>query len=347
MDTHTHLLASALLHPVGGHPAWTWGLFAAVVAGLLAADLGLPRGRRGGVAREPGVRESLVRSAAYVAVAMAFAGWLAWRGGQEAGLAFVTAYVMEKSLSIDNVFIIALVFSSLAIPRALQQRVLFWGLLGAVVLRGVLVAAGAAFVARFDWALPVFGAFLVVTGLRLLREPPGAGGTGLLDRLRRVLRVTPALEGQRFVVRRRDPATGRTRWWATPLLLALLAVESADLVFAIDSVPAVFAITTDPFIVYTSNLFAVLGLRALYFALAALLARVRYLHVALAGILVFVGGKTLAAAAGLGHVPAGVSLAVVAVLLAAAGAASAWAPGRGDGQRDASRSPVAGSGRPS
>ena len=297
------------------HPVWMWLVFAAVVVVLLALDLGVLHRDD----REIGLRESLKLSAGYITVALAFGGWIAWTTGADAGIAYVTGFLVEKSLSMDNVFVIALVFASLGIPRALQHRVLFWGILGVIVLRGVMIAAGAALVSSFSWALPLFGVFLVYAGLKMLKAPaPGEAREepALIGFLRRHLRVTPGLHGSRFLVRLPDPATGRARWWATPLLLALLVVEAVDVVFAVDSVPAIFAVTQDPFLVYTSNIFAILGLRALYFALSALVDKFRYLHVALAAVLVFIGGKILAAE-WIGHLPAWLSLGVTASLLAA------------------------------
>jgi len=307
-----------------GTPVWLWLGFATLVLALLALDLGvLHRGQR-----EIGVRESLGLSAGYIGIALAFGAGVWALRGEAAGVAWLTGYVIEKSLSMDNVFVIAMIFGALAIPRALQHRVLFWGILGVIVLRALLIGLGAALVSRFDWVLLVFGVFLLITGARMWAQAgsghdPSLHEHPLLAWLRRHLRLTPQLHGPAFLVRAPHPQTGQPVRWATPLLLALVMVECMDLVFAVDSVPAIFAITTDPFIVYSSNIFAILGLRALYFALAALMHRFRYLGYALALVLVFVGGKILYGGL-VGHVPPLLSLAVTASLLAGGVLVSMW-----------------------
>jgi tellurite resistance protein TerC len=243
------------------------------------------------------------------------------RAGRE-----VTRASLQKSLSMDNVFVIALIFSFFAVPREYQHRVLFWGVLGVIVLRAVMIGLGAALVTQFSWVLYVFGAFLVLTGVKMLwmaDHQPDLERNVLLRLLRRVLRVTPRLHGNAFVVRAPHPETGRPVLWATPLLLALCMVEFADLVFAVDSVPAIFAITTDPFIVYTSNIFAILGLRALYFALAAMIHRFAYLKYALALVLVFIGSKIFLVGI-VGKIPAVISLSVTFGLIAGGVLVSLW-----------------------
>lgn len=273
-----------------GQPLPLWITFAAIVVVLLALDLGVLHRKD----REIGVAESLWLSAGYIAVALLFGAWLSARLGADKGLEYFTGYFIEKSLSMDNVFVIALVFSSLAVPREYQHRVLFWGVLGVIVLRALMIGLGAVLVSQFSWVLYVFGAFLVLTGIKMLRMPnhsPDLERNVMLRLLRRVLRVTPTLRGNAFLVREPHPVTGRPVLWATPLLLALCLVEFTDLVFAVDSVPAIFSVTEDPFIVYTSNIFAILGLRALYFALAAAVHRFVFLKYALALVLVFIGGK--------------------------------------------------------
>ncbi|MER2605305.1 MAG: TerC family protein [Siculibacillus sp.] len=299
-----------------GRPAWMWLGFLALVLGLLALDLGVLSRRRG----EIGVRGSLALSAFYVGLGLAFGAWV-WTGlGREAGLAWLTGFAVEKALALDNVFVIALIFAHFAVPRALQHRVLFWGILGVIVLRAVMIGFGAAIVSEFAWVLPLFAVFLIATGLKMIftqEKPHDLADSRLLGWLKRRLRVTDRLEGERFFVRRAHPTTGAPVVWATPLFLALVMVETADVVFAVDSIPAIFAITTDPFLVYTSNIFAILGLRALYFALAAMIERFRLMKYALAGVLVFIGGKVLAAEAlGIDEIPAALSLAVTVALLA-------------------------------
>jgi tellurite resistance protein TerC len=286
MDALTPFLMAEFL----GKPAWLWLAFVAIVITLLALDLGvLHRGDR-----EIGVRESLLLSAGYISVALAFGGWVWWSMGSQSGIEYLTGFMIEKSLSMDNVFVIALIFSFFAIPRQYQHRVLFWGILGVIVLRAILIGLGATLVSQFSWVLYLFGAFLVATGIKMwwmADHEPDIGKNPLLKFLRKHLRVTDGLRGNAFWVKEPDPASGRVVRWATPLLLALVLIEIVDLVFAVDSVPAIFAITTDPFIVYTSNIFAILGLRALYFALAAMIHRFHYLKYALALVLVFIGTK--------------------------------------------------------
>ncbi|WP_044549760.1 TerC family protein [Azospirillum lipoferum] len=273
-----------------GKPIWIWLIFIGVVLTLLVLDLGVLN-RRDHVI---GVGESLKLSAFYIAVAMLFGGWVWYSMGSEAGLQYYTGFFVEKSLSLDNVFVISLIFSYFAVPRELQHRVLFWGILGVIVLRGLMIAAGAALVSEFHWVLYLFGAFLVLTGIKMLfakDEETNLGENVALRFLKRHIRVTDRFHGHHFIVKEPSGPGGAMRWAATPLLLALIMVELADLVFAVDSVPAIFAITTDPYLVYTSNIFAILGLRALYFALAAMVHRFRYLKYALALVLVFIGGK--------------------------------------------------------
>ena len=207
---------------------------------------------------------------------------------------YMTGFLIEKSLSLDNVFVISLIFGYFAVPAAYQHRVLFWGILGVIVMRAVMIALGAAIVSNFSWVLYLFGAFLVLTGIKMLLPssgPPDVANSPVLRLARRWMRVTDDYHGNRFFVRLPEPGTSRVVRFATPLFLALLLVEAADLVFAVDSVPAIFAITSDPYIVYTSNIFAILGLRALYFALAAMVHRFHALKYALALVLVFIGGK--------------------------------------------------------
>ena len=307
-----------------GKPLWMWLGFLAVVAALLALDLGvLNRG-----AREIGVGRSLVLSAFYIALGLGFGGWVWWQLGEEAGLAYVTGFVIEKSLAMDNVFVIATIFAYFAIPRAYQHRVLFWGILGVIVLRALMIGAGAALVERFEWVLYVFAAFLVATGIKMwltAEKEYDLASSPVLAWARRRMPVSQDLHGDRFLIRRTDPGTGRLAWAMTPLFLALLMVEAADLIFAVDSVPAIFAITTDPFIVYTSNIFAILGLRALYFALAAMVERFRYLKYALAALLVFIGSKIFVAdALGLAKIPPPVSLGVTFAILAGGVGWSLW-----------------------
>ncbi len=305
-----------------GTPVWMWATFLGIVAFLLALDLGvLSRGRQ-----EIGVAESLKLSGFYFALAMAFGGWIWLERGAESGMAYLTGFFVEWSLSLDNVFAISMIFTYFAVPRKYQHRVLFWGIVGVVVMRGVMIAAGAALVAQFQWILYFFGAFLFATGIKMLVMADKEGGLAdnpVLRFLKKRMRVTDELHGERFFVRLPDPATGKIVSWATPLFLCLVLVEAVDLIFAVDSVPAIFAITTDPFLVYTSNIFAILGLRSLYFALAAMIHRFRYLKYALAAILLLVGTKIFLVGFGV-KIPAAISLSATAGLIAAGIAYSLW-----------------------
>jgi tellurite resistance protein TerC len=315
--------ALELLHaPFLGTAAWVWLVFIGVVITLLAFDLGVLHKDD----HEIGVRESLLLSGGYITVAVLFGAWVWWFLGAQAGIEYYTGFLIEKSLSMDNVFVIALIFSYFAIPRQYQHRVLFWGILGVIVLRAIMIGLGAALVSQFSWVLYLFGAFLVATGIKMwliADHMPDIANNPLLKFLRKHLRVTPQIEGNAFFVTRPDPATGKAVRWATPLFLALCLVEFVDLVFAVDSVPAIFAITTDPFIVYTSNIFAILGLRALYFALAAMIHRFKYLKYALALVLVFIGTKIFLVGI-VGKIPPTVSLGVTFALIAGGVLFSLW-----------------------
>ena len=306
-----------------GQPVWLWLVFASVVVTLLVLDLGVLNKKD----HEIGVRESLWLSAGYISAGSLFGAWVWWQLGAQSGMEYFTGFVIEKSLSMDNVFVIALIFSYFAIPRALQHRVLFWGILGAIVLRGIMIGLGSALVSEFSWVLYLFGAFLVFTGIKMLTmsdEPPDLKDNAVIGWLQKRMRVTPELHGNAFFVRQASVGdVGKTVLWATPLFLTLCMVEIADLVFAVDSVPAIFAITTDPFIVYTSNIFAILGLRALYFALAAMIHRFKYLKYALAVVLVFIGSKIFLVGI-IGKIPAVVSLTVTFGLITAGVVVSMW-----------------------
>lgn len=316
------LVEQALRASLMGQPVWMWLGFAAIVALLLTLDLGvLHRG-----AREIGVRESLVLSAGYVTLGLGFGGFVYWQLGTEAGVEYLTGFVVEKTLALDNIFVIALIFAAVGVPRELQHRVLFWGILGVIVLRAIMIGVGATLVAEFDWVLYIFAGFLVITGIKMLIPGPEEdfSQSPMMGWLRRRFRVSEGLVGERFFVRLPD-AAGRPLLHVTPLFLALVMIELADVVFAVDSVPAIFAITTDPYIVYTSNIFAILGLRALYFALAAVLHRFSALKPALAVLLVFIGAKIFVAdALGWQKFPAEWSLAGTFAILGAGIVVSLW-----------------------
>ncbi|NNM70994.1 TerC family protein [Enterovirga aerilata] len=315
-----------------GRPLWMWAGFLVLVAALLVFDLGVLHRKT----REIGVRESLALSAFYIALGLAFGGLVWVQLGQQAGVEYLTGFVVEKSLAMDNVFVIAMIFGYFAIPRELQHRVLFWGVLGVIVLRAVMIGAGAVLVQEFSWILYVFAAFLIATGVKMLwtsGEDSDLSQNPVLRFLCRRLRVTDRLHGESFFVRLPHGPAGQAAIFATPLFLALVLIEVADVIFAVDSVPAIFAITTDPYIVYTSNIFAILGLRALYFALAAVLHRFTYLKQALAVLLVFIGSKVFVAdLLGWTKFPAEWSLGITFAILAAGMLYSIWRT-RPDGER--------------
>ena len=301
-----------------GKPAWMWAFFLLVVVLLVAFDLGVMHKKD----QEIGVKDSLRLSAFYITAGLIFGGWVWHNLGAQSAMLYYTGFLIEKSLSLDNVFVISLVFTYFAIPRMYQHRVLFWGIIGVIVLRGVMIVLGASIVENYEWTLYLFAAFLIFTGIKMLM-PEKEGDDDLSDSkiiafLKRHMRVTDKLHGQQFFVQAPHPKDAtRKVLWATPLFLTLCMVEISDVIFAVDSVPAIFAITTDPFIVFTSNIFAILGLRALYFALAAILERFHYLKYALALVLVFIGAKVfLGDFVFGGKVPALLSLSVTFGILA-------------------------------
>ncbi|OCJ00530.1 hypothetical protein A6U86_13105 [Rhizobium sp. AC27/96] len=293
-----------------------WASFIALVIAILSFDLGILHKKN----KEIGVGESIKLSALYISLGLAFGAWVWWYLGAESGLAYMTGFVVEKTLALDNVFVIALIFSFFAVPRLYQHRVLFWGILGVIVLRAIMIGVGATLVAEFSWLLYVFAAFLIVTGIKMLvmkDAEPDMSKNPLVRLMRNRFNITDNHHGERFFVKQADPQTGKLVWFITPLFMALVVIEVADVIFAVDSVPAIFAITTDPFIVYTSNIFAILGLRALYFALAAMIHRFKYLKPALAIVLVFIGSKIFAAdLLGLEKFPAALSLGITFAIIA-------------------------------
>jgi tellurite resistance protein TerC len=307
-----------------GTPVWLWLTFISIVVALLVFDLGILNKDD----HEIGVSESLRLSALYITLGVAFGGFVWWQFGGRSAAEYMTAFVVEKTLALDNVFVIALIFSFFAIPRMYQHRVLFWGILGVIVLRGIMIGLGATLISQYGWILYIFAAFLVFTGVRMLvikEKETDMSQNPVLKFMRKRFRVTEELHGHDFFVKKPDPKSGKIVRWMTPLFLALVLIEIADLVFAVDSVPAVFAITTDPYIVYTSNIFAILGLRALYFALAAVLHRFEYLKQALAILLVFIGSKIfIADLMGWEKFPAVWSLGITFAILGAGVAWSLW-----------------------
>lgn len=304
---------------------WLWVGFNLFVLSMLALDLGVFHRKSHAVS----IKEAAIWSVVWIAMSLLFNTtiYYFWDSmvpnshytNSEAAIAFFTGYIIEKSLSVDNIFVFVLIFSYFAVPAMYQHRVLFWGIIGALVMRGALIAVGAALIEEFHWIIYVFGAFLVYTGIRMFShdsikiEPEK---NPLVKLARRFLPVTEAYEGSHFFVKRAG------KWLATPLFLVVLFVESTDLVFAVDSIPAIFAVTTDPFIVYTSNVCAILGLRALYFLLANVVDKFHYLSAGLSVILVFVGIKMLIEK--LYVIPIGISLGVIFSVLTVSIIASLW-----------------------
>ncbi len=303
-----------------------WASFTLVVLGILALDLFVLRRRSHAI----GIGEALMWCGIWIGLALAFNAGVWVTRGPRAGLEFLTAYLIEESLSVDNLFVFLLLFAHFRVPQPYQHKVLFWGILGALAMRFIFILAGVSLLGRFEWVIFVFGAVLVVSGVRMARGrgPEIHPEESLVLRLfRRLLPVTEQFEGDRFFLRRQG------RRFATPLFVVLLMVETADLVFAVDSIPAVLAISRDPFIVYTSNAFAILGLRSLFFALARLLDAFHFLHFGLALILVFVGLKMIASP--WVHIPTHLALAFVGgTILVSTIASLAWprqpAPSRTD-----------------
>jgi tellurite resistance protein TerC len=285
---------------------WKWVLFNAFVLAMLALDLGVVHRRK----HEIKFKEAVAWSAVWIGLALAFAALVAYKRGTGTALQFLTGYIIEESLSVDNLFVFLLIFSYFAVPTRLQHGVLFWGILGAMVLRAIFIVAGVALLERFEAVIYIFGAILIFSGVKMALEKEqkiDPNQNPVLKLFRKLMPVTTEYEGSKFLVRR----DGRT--FATPLLLVLLVVETTDLIFAVDSIPAVLAITRDRFIVYTSNVFAILGLRAMFFALKGVMDLFHHLHYGLSAILVFVGVKML-----LGHfveIPIGIALGVVASIL--------------------------------
>ena len=306
-------------------PIWLWVGFNVFVLAMLALDLGVFHRKAHAVSG----KEALMWSIVWISLSLVFNAviYFYWDRmvpnsaytNSEAALAFFTGYLIEKSLSVDNIFVFILIFSFFAVPAAYQHRVLFWGILGALVMRGTLIAVGAALLHEFHWIIYIFGAFLIFTGIRMAlqhNESVEPDKNPIVKFFRRFMPVTEKFEKDKFFVRHAG------KLMATPLFLILLVVESTDLVFAVDSIPAIFAVTQDPFIVYTSNVFAILGLRALYFLLANVMDKFQYLKFGLSAVLVFIGVKMVIV--DFYKIPVGLSLAVVAGILAVSVVASLW-----------------------
>jgi tellurite resistance protein TerC len=324
-------------------PVWVWLSFLIIVLAILAVDLGLLHGE----AHEPSLKESTILAGACMTLGVSFSAivwWLYYNGfatsldddianaasdsarAWTAWELYLTGWVVEQTLAFDNVFVMAMIFSYLAIPRQYQHRVLFYGILGVIVLRAIMIGLGAALIHQFDWILYIFSAFLVFTGIKMFimaEQQPDIANNPLLRYMRSHMRVTDKIHGQNFFVHEPDPKTGQIVRWATPLFVALVLIEFADLIFAVDSVPAIFSITQDPFIVYTSNIFAILGLRSLYFVLAAMVHRFHYLKYALSLVLVYVGSKIFVQQF-IGKIDPAISLGITVSILLGGIALSLW-----------------------
>ncbi len=306
-------------------PIWLWVGFNLFVLAMLALDLGLFHRKSHAVSG----KEALAWSVVWISLSLVFNAiiYFYWHRimpessytNKEAALAFLTGYLIEKSLSIDNIFVFILIFSFFAVPTAYQHHVLFWGILGALLMRGILIAVGAALLHEFHWIIYIFGAFLIFTGIRMAvhrAQDIHPDQNPLVRFFRRFMPVTENFEQDKFFIRRAG------KLMATPLFLVLLIIESTDLVFAVDSIPAIFAVTQEPFLVYTSNIFAILGLRALYFLLANVMDKFEYLKLGLSAVLTFVGVKMVAV--DLYKIPVGISLGVIASILIISVLASLW-----------------------
>jgi tellurite resistance protein TerC len=288
-------------------PMWAWIAFNVFVLAMLALDLGVFHRH----SHEVKMKEALTWSAVWIGLALLFNAGVYHQLGSEKGLQFLTGYLIEKALSVDNIFVFLLIFAYFKVPGAYQHKVLFWGIIGALVMRATFIAAGVTLLKQFHWLIYVFGAFLILTGIKMVTQKDKKlepEKNPVLRNFRRLMPVTPNFVEDKFFTK----IDGRL--FATPLFIVLLFIEMTDLIFAVDSIPAILAITQDPFIVYTSNVFAILGLRALYFALAGVMQLFHYLHYGLAGILVFVGGKMLLADF-VGKIPVGLSLGIVGGIL--------------------------------
>jgi tellurite resistance protein TerC len=309
-------------------PLWAWVVFNLFVLAMLALDLGVFHRQ----AHEVKMKEALGWSAVWITLAMLFNVliYFQWESlvpnstysNSEASLAFLTGYLIEKALSVDNVFVFLMVFAYFKVPAMYQHKVLFWGIIGALIMRAICIAAGVTLLKQFHWLIYVFGAFLIITGIKMAitkDKKIDPEKNPVLKAFRRMMPVTPNFVGDKFFTK----IDGRR--WATPLFIVLLFIEMTDLIFAVDSIPAILAITRDPFIVYTSNVFAILGLRALYFALAGIMQLFHYLHYGLSIILVFVGGKMVLTDV-VGKVPVGISLGFVAGVLILSVVLSLWIP---------------------
>lgn len=271
-------------------PIWMWIIFFCIVIILLIVDLGLFNNK----SKEIGIKKSIWMSIFYIVIAFLFGFWIWIELGFNSFAEYLTGFLVEKTLALDNIFVISLIFSSLSIPLKYQHRVLFWGIIGVVILRGVMIAIGAKLINEFSWILYVFASFMIFTGIKMFfisEKKIDINQNSLLKWMRKYLRITNEVNDEKFFIFKHDSNTKKAHIFITPLFIALIFIEITDLIFAVDSVPAIFMITKDPYIIYTSNIFAILGLRALYFCLASIIQRFYYLKYALALVLIFIGSK--------------------------------------------------------
>lgn len=304
-----------------GKPLWVWGSFLSLILFLLFLDLGFFHKKN----KEMTFSESVKMSLFYVSLGLLFSIWIFHYLGANAGYEYLNGFLVEKTLSIDNIFMMSVIFSYFQIPARYQHRVIFYGILGVLILRAILIGCGAVMVQNYSWILDVFSVFLILMGLKMLflkEKEVDLESNVILKWMKKTLRVTPQLHGEQFMVRLANEQ-GQKQWFFTPLFLCLMLIELVDLIFALDSIPAIFNITSDPYIVYTSNIFAILGLRALYFVLADMIQRFHGLKIALALILIFIGAKGFVADfLGIAKIPPVYSLGVTLSLLLGGIAAS-------------------------
>lgn len=299
------------------HSVWEWLAFFAIIGFMLTLDLGVFHKK----SHKVSIKESLAWTGVWISLAMLFNVWVYYKMGQQKGIEFFTGYIIEKALSVDNIFVISLIFTYFRVPAQYQHRVLFWGVLGALFFRIIFIYAGVALIAKFNWMIYVFGVFLVYTGIKMLKDEEKhveVEANPMIKFVKRFWKISPNFDGENF----RTTINGVKHF--TPLFLVLIMIETTDIIFAVDSIPAILAITPDPYIVFTSNVFAILGLRSLYFALNGIMEMFEYINYALSGILVFVGVKMIVA--GWYHIPTIISISVILGLLILSVVASIYFP---------------------
>jgi tellurite resistance protein TerC len=299
------------------HSVWEWLAFFAIIGFMLVLDLGVFHKK----SHKVSIKESLAWTGVWISLAMLFNAWIYYKMGHQKGMEFLTGYIIEKALSVDNIFVISLIFTYFRVPAQYQHRVLFWGVLGALFFRIIFIYAGVALISKFNWMIYVFGVFLVYTGIKMLKDEEKhieIEANPMIKFVKRFWKISPNFDGENF----RTTVNGVKHF--TPLFLVLIMIETTDIIFAVDSIPAILAITPDPYIVFTSNVFAILGLRSLYFALNGIMEMFEYINYALSGILVFVGIKMIVA--GWYHIPTIISISVILGLLISSVVASIYFP---------------------